>query len=206
MHGIVVPGGFGERGLEGKILAAQYARERKIPYIGLCLGLQMMVIDVARNVLGWTDANTTEVDPETRHPVISLLTEQQGITDLGGTMRLGSYPCRLIPGTVAAQAYGSDFTSERHRHRWEFNNAFRSQFEAAGLIASGTSPDGSLVEICELRDHPFMVGSQFHPELRSRPTNPHPLFRAFVGAASGQRRGWTVDIAPEDTVVPAPAR
>ncbi|MGD9895306.1 MAG: CTP synthase [Dehalococcoidia bacterium] len=206
MHGIVVPGGFGERGLEGKILAAQYARERKIPYIGLCLGLQMMVIDVARNVLGWTDANTTEVDPETAHPVISLLTEQQGITDLGGTMRLGSYPCRLRPGSVAARAYGNDFISERHRHRWEFNNAFTSQFEAAGLIASGTSPDGSLVEVCELRDHPFMVGSQFHPELRSRPTNPHPLFRAFVGAASDQRRGWTAGLAPADAAAPAPVR
>jgi CTP synthase len=206
MHGIVVPGGFGERGLEGKILAAQYARERGIPYLGLCLGLQMMVIEFARNVLGWTDAHTTEVDPETAHPVISLLSEQQGITDLGGTMRLGSYPCRLRPGSVAARAYGTDFVSERHRHRYEFNNAFKAPLEEAGLIASGTSPDGSLVEVCEVHGHPFMVGSQFHPELRSRPTHPHPLFRAFVGAASDQRRGWTTERAPDGSAEPAPAR
>jgi CTP synthase len=206
MHGIVVPGGFGERGMEGKILAAQYARERNVPYLGLCLGLQMMVIEFARNVMGWTDAHTTEVEPETGHPVISLLSEQQGITDLGGTMRLGSYPCRLRPGSVAARAYTADFVSERHRHRYEFNNAFRVPLESAGLIASGTSPDGSLVEVCELRDHPFMVGSQFHPELRSRPTDPHPLFRAFVGAATNQRRGWTAERPAEDSATPAPAR
>jgi CTP synthase len=198
MHGIIVPGGFGERGLEGKILAAQYAREREIPYLGLCLGLQMMVIEFARNVMGWQDAHTTEVDPETAHPVISLLSEQQGVTDLGGTMRLGSYPCRLRPGSKAAHAYGTDFIAERHRHRWEFNNTFKAELEAAGLVASGTSPDGSLVEICELRDHPFMVGSQFHPELRSRPTNPHPLFRDFVVAAAAQRHGWKAERAVVD--------
>jgi CTP synthase len=165
-----------------------------------------MVIEFARNVLGWTDAHTTEVDPETAHPVISLLSEQQGITDLGGTMRLGSYPCRLRPGSVAARAYGTDFVSERHRHRYEFNNAFKAPLEEAGLIASGTSPDGSLVEVCEVHGHPFMVGSQFHPELRSRPTHPHPLFRAFVGAASDQRRGWTTERAPDGSAEPAPAR
>ena len=186
--GIVVPGGFGERGLEGKILAARYAREQHVPYLGLCLGLQMMVIEFARTVLGWEDAHTTEVDPETGHPVISLLTEQRGIKDLGGTMRLGGYPCRLLPGTRAAAAYGVDQVTERHRHRWEFNNAYRAAFEDAGLVASGVAPDGSLVEIAELREHPFMVGSQFHPELRSRPTAPHPLFREFIRAALGDSR------------------
>jgi CTP synthase len=191
--GIVVPGGFGERGLEGKILAARYAREHNVPYLGLCLGLQMMVIEFARNVMGWEDAHTSEVAPETSHPVISLLSEQEGVEDLGGTMRLGGYPCRLRPGTRAARAYGVELVSERHRHRYEFNNAYREQMESCGLIASGTSPDGNLVEIGELRDHPFMVGSQFHPELRSRPTTPHPLFRGFVGAALARRRGWSSD-------------
>jgi len=198
LHGIVVPGGFGERGLEGKILAAQYARERGVPYLGLCLGMQMMVIEYARNVLGWKDAHTTEVEPETGHPVISLLSEQQGITDLGGTMRLGNYLCRIRPGTLAAQAYDAGMTSERHRHRWEFNNAYKEELEAAGLIPSGTLPDGSLVEICEVRDHPFMIGSQFHPELRSRPTDPHPLFRGFIAAAVDQRRGWKRERAHDE--------
>jgi len=206
LHGIIVPGGFGERGLEGKILAAQYARERGIPYLGLCLGLQMMVVEFARNVLGWSDANSTEVEPETGHPVISLLSEQRGVTDLGGTMRLGSYPCRLRPGSVAARAYDAELVSERHRHRYEFNNDFRAPLEEAGLLASGTSPDGSLVEVCEVRGHPFMVGSQFHPELRSRPTNPHPLFRAFIGATVDQRRGWSTERVLDDPAATAPAR
>ncbi|MGH2598684.1 MAG: CTP synthase [Dehalococcoidia bacterium] len=206
LHGIIVPGGFGERGLEGKILAAQYARERGIPYLGLCLGLQMMVVEFARNVLGWSDANSTEVEPETGHPVISLLSEQRGVTDLGGTMRLGSYPCRLRPGSIAARAYGAELVSERHRHRYEFNNEFRAPLEEAGLLASGTSPDRSLVEVCEVRGHPFMVGSQFHPELRSRPTNPHPLFRAFIGAAVDQRRGWSAERVLDDPAATAPAR
>jgi len=188
--GIIVPGGFGERGIEGKIAAARFARERRVPYLGLCLGLQMMVIEFARNVMGWQDAHTTEIDPETGHPVISLLSEQEGVTDLGGTMRLGGYSCRLRPGTRAARAYGTDLVSERHRHRYEFNNKYRAELELCGLLASGTSPDGSLVEIGELRDHPFMVGSQFHPELRSRPTAAHPLFAAFVEAALANRRGW----------------
>jgi len=203
LHGIIVPGGFGERGLEGKILAAQYARERGVPYLGLCLGMQMMVIEYARNVLGWRDAHTTEVEPETGHPVISLLSEQEGVTDLGGTMRLGNYQCRIRPGTLAARCYEADLTTERHRHRWEFNNAYKADFEAAGLIPSGALPDGRLVEICELRDHPFMIGSQFHPELRSRPTSPHPLFRGFVEAAVDQRRGWKSERAVcEDAAAP----
>ncbi len=181
--GIVVPGGFGERGIEGKILAAQYAREQGVPYIGLCLGMQVMVIEFARNVLGLAGANSTEFNAHTPHPVISMLDEQTGVKDKGGTMRLGGYPCRLRPGTKAHQAYNADMATERHRHRYEYNNTYREQLEAAGLIASGTLPDNSLVEISELRDHPFMIGSQFHPELRSRPGKPHPMFFGFVGAA-----------------------
>jgi CTP synthase len=189
VDGILVCPGFGGRGIEGKLEAVRYAREKKIPYLGVCLGLQMMVIEYARNVLGLIGANSTEVNQQTPHPVISLLSEQLGIEDKGGTMRLGGYPCRLVPGTKAAAAYGVEEVIERHRHRWEFNNAYRDQLAAAGLIASGTSPDGSLVEICELVDHPFMMGSQFHPEFRSRPDRPQPLFRDFVGAAKQLRAG-----------------
>ena len=183
VDGILVCPGFGERGIEGKLEAARYARENKIPYLGVCLGMQIMVIEYARHVLGLLGANSTEFNVQTPQPVISMLSEQLGIEDKGGTMRLGSYPCRLIPGTKAAAAYAVDEVMERHRHRYEFNNAYRDQLAAAGLIASGTSPDGSLVEICELADHPFMLGSQFHPEFRSRPDRPQPLFREFVGAA-----------------------
>ncbi len=183
VDGILVCPGFGERGIEGKLEAARYARENKIPYLGVCLGMQIMVIEYARHVLGLLGANSTEFNVQTPQPVISMLSEQLGIEDKGGTMRLGSYPCRLIPGTKAAAAYAVDEVMERHRHRYEFNNAYRDQLAAAGLIASGTSPDGSLVEICELVDHPFMLGSQFHPEFRSRPDRPQPLFREFVGAA-----------------------
>ncbi|HLZ68645.1 MAG TPA: CTP synthase [Dehalococcoidia bacterium] len=183
VDGIVVPGGFGERGIEGKILAARYARERKIPYLGLCLGMQVMVIEFARHIFRTDDVNSTEFAPGTAIPIISLLSEQTGVSEKGGTMRLGGYPCRLKPGTKAQAAYGEDVVVERHRHRYEFNNAYRHILEQEGLIASGVSPDGSLVEISELRDHPFMLGSQFHPELRSRPNRPHPLFRDFVGAA-----------------------
>ncbi len=183
VDGIIVPGGFGERGWEGKITAARYAREHGIPYLGLCLGMQAMVTEYARNVCGLEGANSTEFDPETRHPVISLLDEQRDITDKGGTMRLGHYPCRLAPGSHAAAAYGTDITMERHRHRWEFNNDYREPLEAAGLTASGTSPDGNLVEISEVRDHPFMLGTQFHPELQSRPNHVHPLFGQFVRIA-----------------------
>jgi CTP synthase len=183
VHGIIVPGGFGERGWEGKIRAATYARTNKIPYFGLCLGMQVMVTEFARNVCDMRGANTTEIDPESPFPVISLLEEQEGVVNKGGTMRLGGYPCRIVPGSVAASAYGADAVVERHRHRWEFNNKYRAQLEAAGLRVSGTSPDGSLVEMSELAGHPFMLGTQFHPELRSRPNRVHPLFREFIAAA-----------------------
>ena len=181
--GILVPGGFGDRGIEGKIRAVRFARERGVPYLGLCLGMQLMVVEYARHVLGWEDAHSTEFDADTPYPVICLLAEQEGVTEKGGTMRLGSYPCRLRPGTRAHAAYGAEMASERHRHRYEFNNRYREALERAGLIASGTSPDGGLVEVCEIRDHPWMVGSQFHPEFRSRPGRPHPLFLGFIGAA-----------------------
>ena len=186
VSGVIVPGGFGERGWEGKVAAARWARENTIPYLGLCLGMQVMVTEFARNVCGLEGANTTEIDPESPYPVISLLDEQQGVTSKGGTMRLGAYPCKLVPGSLAANAYGTDLVSERHRHRWEFNNAFRPVLEQHGLRASGSSPDGSLVEISEISGHPFMLGTQFHPELQSRPNRPHPLFREFVAAAKRQ--------------------
>jgi CTP synthase len=188
VHGIVVPGGFGERAIEGKVAAARYAREQGVPYLGLCLGMQIMVIEFARHVFHSDEPHSTEFYPETPYPVISLLSEQQGIQDKGGTMRLGGYPCRLVPGTKAYAAYGQDEVVERHRHRYEFNNAYRQPLAEAGLIPSGLSPDGSLVEISELQDHPWMVGTQFHPEFRSRPNRPHPLFRDFIGAAA-QRAG-----------------
>ena len=189
VDGVIVPGGFGERGIEGKVLTARYARERKLPYLGLCLGMQVMVIEFARHVFGTDDVNSTEFNPGTACPVISLLSQQRGIEDKGGTMRLGAYPCRLVPGTKAQRAYGTDQVIERHRHRFEFNNAYRSLLEHAGLQPSGVSPDGSLVEICELRDHPWMLGTQFHPEFLSRPDRPHPLFRDFIGIASGKLPG-----------------
>ncbi|MBO9359750.1 MAG: CTP synthase [Thermomicrobium sp.] len=182
VNGIVVPGGFGPRGVEGKMLAARYARERGIPYLGLCYGLHMAVIEFARNVLGLCGANSTEIDPETPHPVIDLMPDQRGV-EMGGTMRLGRYPCQLVPGTKAALAYGESLVFERHRHRWEVNNAYREAFEAAGFVVSGQSPDGRYVEIMELHDHPWFVGVQFHPEFKSRPNRPHPLFVAFIGVA-----------------------
>jgi CTP synthase len=183
LDGIVVPGGFGERGVEGKIKAARWARENKVPYLGLCLGMQVMCIEFARHVLKSDEPNSTEFDSQSEHPVISLMPDQHDLSDMGGTMRLGAYPCELVPGTIAAQAYGETLISERHRHRWEFNNSYREVLEPAGLVNSGLSPDGRLVEISELRDHPFMLGSQFHPEFKSRPNKPHPLFRAFLAAA-----------------------
>ncbi|HUF53453.1 MAG TPA: CTP synthase [Dehalococcoidia bacterium] len=183
MDGIVVPGGFGERGFQGKVEAARYARLNNVPYLGLCLGLQVMTVEFARSHFKTEDCTSTELDQETAYPVITLLDEQLRVVDKGGTMRLGSYPCRLVPGTRAAEAYATDEVSERHRHRYEFNNEYRDEFDRAGLIASGTSPDGVLVEIVEIRDHPFMVGTQFHPELRSRPQNPHPLFVGFIKAS-----------------------
>lgn len=187
VDGIIVPGGFGQRGIEGKIKAAGFARERKIPYLGLCLGMQVMCIEFARSVLGLEAANSSEFD-NTPHPVIDLMLEQRGITDMGGTMRLGLYPCRLLPGSVASEAYGGVVeVQERHRHRFEFNNAYRAAYEKHGMVFSGLSPAGDLVEIAEIKDHPFMVGSQFHPEFLSRPNAPHPLFCAFVAAAAAYR-------------------
>lgn len=180
---VLVPGGFGSRGVEGKILAAQYARENKVPYLGLCLGMQVMCVEFARNVLGYEDANSSEFDRSTPHPVIDLMVDQRSISDMGGTMRLGLYPCLLQPGTKAAAAYDAPSVEERHRHRWEFNNAYREAFKKRGMIFSGLSPDGRLVEIIELQDHPYMVASQFHPEFLSRPMNPHPLFVGLVKAA-----------------------
>ncbi len=184
---ILVPGGFGERGIEGKVMAAQYARENNVPYLGLCLGMQLMCIEFARNVLGYEDANSTEFDQNTEYPVIDLMLEQRGITDMGGTMRLGLYPCALKEGSAAAKAYGAAEVDERHRHRFEFNNKYRDQFEQKGMIFSGVSPDNMLVEISEIKDHPFMVGSQFHPEFLSRPMRPHPLFVGFLKAAKERR-------------------
>ena len=182
--GVIVPGGFGSRGIEGKIQAAHYAREEKVPYLGLCLGMQLMSIEFGRHILGNDAANSTEFDRSTPHPVIDLMPDQVDITDMGGTMRLGLYPCRLQPGTIAARAYGTPEVQERHRHRWEFNNHYRKLFEEHGMRFSGLSPDGKLVEIAELVDHPFMLGTQFHPEFLSRPNRPHPLFLAFVRAAA----------------------
>ncbi|MFQ5859054.1 MAG: CTP synthase, partial [Anaerolineae bacterium] len=175
--GIVVPGGFGYRGIEGKIAAVRYAREHKVPYLGLCLGMQIMVIEVARYALGTEEANSTEFNRKTPHPVIDLLPEQRGISEMGGTMRLGAYPCRVRRNTLAWDAYGQELISERRRHRFEVNNEYRALLERAGLVVSGTSPDGNLVEIAEIENHPWMVGSQFHPEFKSRPNRPHPLFR-----------------------------
>lgn len=187
VSGVVVPGGFGERGIEGKIMTARWARENKVPYLGLCLGMQVMCIELARSVLGTDEANSTEFDSGCDHPIISLMPDQHDLADMGGTMRLGAYPARLVPGTKAYQAYGQEDISERHRHRWEFNNAYRELLEGEGMIFSGLSPNGRLVEIAELRDHPFMLGSQFHPEFKSRPNRPHPLFNAFMAAAVGRQ-------------------
>ncbi len=183
VDGIVVPGGFGYRGVEGKIVAARYAREHSIPYLGLCLGMQVMCVEFARHALGSEQPHSTEFEPNTPHPIIDLMPDQRDLADMGGTMRLGSYPCVLQPDTRAAAAYGQPQVAERHRHRFEFNNTYRDQLGEAGLVFSGVSPDGRLVEIAEVRDHPFMLGSQFHPELKSRPNRPHPLFRAFLEAA-----------------------
>ncbi len=183
VHGLLIPGGFGERGIEGKIKAIQFARENKIPFFGICLGMQCAVIEFARNVCGLKDANSTEFNPNTPYPVIDLLPEQVDVKAKGGTMRLGSYPAVLKHGTKAYLAYGTDVINERHRHRYEFNNKFREIFESNGMIFSGLSPDGSLVEIIELSDHPWFIGVQFHPELKSRATKPHPLFCEFVRSA-----------------------
>ena len=185
VDGILVPGGFGNRGIEGKIKAIQYAREHKIPFFGICLGMQCAVIEFARHVCGMADANSSEFNPNSAHPVIDLMPEQIDVEDLGGTMRLGLYPCKVYPDTLTSKAYNAELIYERHRHRYEFNNAFREEIVGKGLVIGGTLPNGRLVEIVELpeSEHPWFLGAQFHPEFKSRPTNPHPLFREFVGAA-----------------------
>ncbi len=193
VDGVLIPGGFGVRGIEGKLGAISFARDRKIPLLGLCLGLQCMVIDVARNLAGLTGANSAEFDENTEHPVISTMADQEDVVagerDMGGTMRLGAYPAALTAGSVVANSYGSTSVSERHRHRYEVNNAYRKRLSEAGLVFSGISPDGHLVEFVELPadKHPFYVGTQAHPELKSRPTRPHPLFSGFVKAALAYR-------------------
>jgi CTP synthase len=188
LDGIVVPGGFGYRGIEGKVRAVRFGRERKVPTLGLCMGMQCMVIELARTALGTEDANSTEFDAFTPHPVIDLLPEQRDIAEKGGTMRLGSYPCVLEAGSLAGRAYGQPIVLERHRHRYEFNNSYRELLAAHGMKFSGLSPDGRLVEIVEIPDHPFYLGTQFHPEFKSRPTRPAPLFRDFVGAGMSRAR------------------
>ena len=187
--GVLVPGGFGNRGIEGKIAAIRYARERGVPFLGICLGMQMAVVEFARHVCGMADAHSSELAPGTAHPVIHLMSDQQGVTDKGGTMRLGAYPCRLAgEDTFSRRAYGVEEISERHRHRYEFNNDYREALEAAGLALAGLSPDGRLVEIVELPGHPWFVGVQFHPEFKSRPNKAHPLFREFIAAAKRQKQ------------------
>ena len=190
-HGILVPGGFGERGIEGKIEAIRYARERGVPFFGICLGMQTAVVEFARNVLNLDGAHSSEFDKDTNHPVIALLDEQRDVTQLGGTMRLGSMPCVLDRHSISGKAYGTEEIHERHRHRFEFNNQYRGQMEAGGMRLAGTSPDGKLVEIVELPDHPWFVAVQFHPEFKSKPLKPHPLFAGFIGAAVGRKQQRT---------------
>lgn len=183
VNGILVPGGFGDRGIEGKIEAIRYAREQRIPFLGICLGMQLASVEFARHVVGLKGAHSAEIDPNTPHPIIDLLPEQKDIEDLGGTLRLGLYPCKLVEGTKAYEAYQDEVIYERHRHRYEFNNEYRTMMEEHGFVFSGTSPDGRLVEIIELKDHPWFVAAQFHPEFTSRPTRPQPLFREFIRAS-----------------------
>ncbi len=197
IDGLVVPGGFGIRGVDGKIAAVKYARESQIPFLGLCLGMQCAVVEWARNLAGLKEANSSEFDPTGAHPVINLLPEQQDVVDLGGTMRLGLYPCRIEPHTLAHTLYGKEVIYERHRHRYEFNNAYRNLLLESGYVISGTSPDGRLVEIIELPSHPFFIASQFHPEFKSRPSAPHPLFSGFIAAA-------TARLAPPPLQIPTP--
>jgi CTP synthase len=196
LDGMVIPGGFGVRGIEGKIAAATYARENDIPCLGLCLGLQVMAIEFARNVLGLQGANSSEFDPASPHPVIDIMHDQRDLSDMGGTMRLGAYYAVLTPGTKVFDAYGEPVVSERHRHRYEFNNAYRSRFEAGGFVLCGTSPDKRLVEFVELDGHPFYVGTQAHPEFKSRPDRPHPLFRELVTASLVRREGRNPHLIP----------
>jgi CTP synthase len=203
LDGILVPGGFGDRGIAGKIEAIRFARERGIPFFGICLGLQCAAIEFARHVVGLEDANTTEIERNCRHPVVCMLNEQYAITDLGGTMRLGSYPCVLLEGSRAHAAYGSLLVHERHRHRYEINNQYRQQLEAHGLVISGMSPDGKLVEVIELRDHPWFVAVQCHPEFRSKPTQAHPLFRGFIQASLKRRESRKTEAVRARTEVPS---
>jgi CTP synthase len=203
MHGIIVPGGFGVRGVDGKIEAIRYAREHRVPFLGLCLGMQCAVIEWARNLGGFPDAHSAEFDSDTPHPVINLLPEQQDVVDLGGTMRLGLYPCKILPGSLAGRLYKEPVIYERHRHRYEFNNAYRSPFLESGYLISGTSPDGRLVEMVERPDHPFFIATQFHPEFLSRPNTPHPLFRGFMQAVL--RQDVTTLEKPEDKLDHVPA-
>ena len=189
IDGMIIPGGFGSRGTEGMIRAAEYARTRQIPYLGICLGMQMASIEFARNVIGYADANSSELDPNTTHPVIDLMPEQKHVTDLGGTMRLGAYPCKLRKGSKAEALYGREQISERHRHRYEFNNEYRDLYEKNGMMLSGISPDGRIVEMIELRDHPYYIGTQAHPEFKSRPNHAHPLFAGLVAAAIEHKEG-----------------
>jgi CTP synthase len=196
-HGVIIPGGFDSRGIEGKILACQFARREKVPYLGLCLGMQVMVIEFGRHVLGTENVNSTEFDRNTAHPVIDLLPDQGSITDKGGTMRLGLYPCQLVPGTLAAKAYDRSLIEERHRHRFEFKNSYREIFAEHGMLFTGVSPDGRLVEVVELADHPFMLGCQFHPEFLSRPNTPHPLFRSFLEQIALKAKNVTQEASEE---------
>jgi CTP synthase len=193
LDGILVPHGFGSRGVEGKIRAIQYARENDVPFLGICFGMQLACCEFARNVAGLEGANSTEVDPETPHPIIALLPGQSDIEEMGATMRLGAYPCVLEPGSKSAEAYGTIEISERHRHRYEFNPDYRERLEEAGMLFSGSSPDGRLAEVIELPNHPFFVASQFHPEFKSKPFDPHPLFEAFVRAASTRQASRASD-------------
>ena len=188
MDGILVPGGFGDRGVEGKIAAIEYARTHRVPFLGLCLGMQLSIVEFARNVAGCRDAHSIELNPNTPHPVIALMPDQNGVEDIGGTLRLGSYPCVLAKDTKAYALYKAETIHERHRHRYEVNNDYRRLLTENGLTLSGLSPDGRIVEMIELKEHPFFMGTQGHPELKSRPNRPHPLFRGFVEAAlSGQK-------------------
>ena len=186
-EGILVPGGFGDRGIEGKLEAIRYARENKIPFLGICLGMQTATIEFARNVLGYEGATSTEFDKETAYPIISLMAEQEGVEDMGGTMRLGAYPCLLEEGSKISQLYNEKEISERHRHRFEFNNKYKEVFEKNGMKIVGTSPDGKYVEAVELENHPYFIAVQYHPEFKSRPTNPHPLFSGWIEAILEKR-------------------
>jgi CTP synthase len=198
--GIVVPGGFGPRGVEGMVETVRYAREHNVPYLGLCLGLQVMVIEWARNVLGIAEANSSELAPETPEPVVHIMPDQEKVTSKGGTMRVGDYPCRPQKHTHTGKAYGLDLVMERHRHRFELNNSYREALENSGLVIGGLSPDGNLVETGEVQGHPFMVGTQYHPEFKSRPNRPHPLFIQFIGAAKKTIREGVQRPLPLDSV------